>query len=103
MSWSISKTLDYEHSDIGRQRVCAELDAMDRASVGNQHCILERDEQIDAAIQATSQLLAVGGFSNAAEISVSLSGHANPDHKAEAGWSNDAVTISVSIKRYRAH
>jgi len=42
-----------------------------------------------------------GGFTNAAEISVSMAGHANEEHKKDASWSNEFINISVSIKRYR--
>lgn len=101
MSWSIYKVLEGENADVFSTNAIDELEAVDRTNIGNQNCVKERDEQIEAAIRAVSQLLLEGGFANAKEINVSISGHANPEHKTASGWSNEAINISLSIKSYQ--
>lgn len=101
MSWSMSTVLKHEHTDVGLQKNLDALNAIDRTNVGNQHCVKERDEQIDTAIHAVHQIIVEGGFSNAAEITVSMSGHANPNHETANGWSNESINISVYVKSYK--
>lgn len=101
MSWSISTVLEGEDADVLSTNAIDELSAIDRTNIGNSDCIKERDEQIEAAIYVTSQLLAAGGFNNAKEVSVSISGHANPEHNTRSGWSNESITVTVAVKSYR--
>jgi len=98
MSWSLNTAL--KHPNAGTE-VLDQLQEIDRSNIGNAHSIKERDEQIDAAFDVVSQLVAGPAFVNADEISISLSGHANPEHKHADGWPNDSVSISVTIKSYR--
>jgi hypothetical protein len=102
MSWSISTTLERKDTAIDAAKEVDKLRALDRSSAGNQQCESERDEQIEAAIAAAFQLFAHPVFANAAEIGVSLSGHANPEHKTQSGWSNESINVSVFVKSYRA-
>lgn len=104
MSWAISKVLNNESNEVTDMFIQSGVDALraiDRTHIGNQQCEKERDEQIDAAIKAVGTLLAQGGFANAAGLSVTLSGHANPEHKSQPGWANEAINISLSITRYQ--
>lgn len=101
MSWSISKTLNHEQTDVGLQKDLDVLNEVDRANVGNQQCEKERDEQINAAIRATFQMLVDAGFDNAKEISVSMSGHANKNHGKDDSWSNEFISINVFVKTYK--
>lgn len=65
---------------------------------GNDAAPKARDAQQAAAKAAAIGLLksgAVGSLEQSA-FSVSLSGHANPDHAPRAGWSDDFITLNVS-------
>lgn len=102
MSWSISKTLKHEHSGVGLQKTLDELNAIDRTNIGNSQCIKERDEQVEAAIRTAFGLLADGCFVNAEEVSITLSGHANPEHQSSiSGMSNEMISLTIAIKHYR--
>jgi hypothetical protein len=104
MSWSISgelKELKSGDTDELLLKAIDTLTAVDRTNIGNSHCEKERDEQIDAAIRAASQLIVEGGFGNAEEITVSLSGHANKEHKRDSSWSNEFISVQVYLKGYR--
>lgn len=101
MSWSISTVLAGENADVLSANAIDELSGIDRTNIGNADCAKERDEQIEAAIRAVSQLLVEGGFNNAEEISVSMSGHANPEHSTRSGWSNESITVTLAVKSYR--
>jgi len=102
MSWSISTDLKNEPNDMFTDNKLQRLREIDRTNIGNQDSPTERDHQIDAAINAAALLIVQGGFvENAAEIAVSLSGHANPEHKAAAGYARDTITVSISVKSYR--
>lgn len=57
----------------------------------------EQEQQFTAAMNAARALLDVVGRPED-EVSVSLSGHANPDHGPRDGWANETITITV-----RAH
>lgn len=103
MSWSVSKTVEVDGEDNSRTlalKVSEALKAADRSNIGNQQCVKERDEQIDAAIRAAARLVRESGFVAAKEIMVSLSGHANQYHKNVDGWANECVTISVYATKY---
>lgn len=103
MSWSISTELKNEPDDMFTDNKLQRLKALDRSNIGNQHCEKERDEQIDAAMQAVASLLIAGGFiQNADVLSISMSGHANKDHNKDDSWSNEFVNINVSVKGYKA-
>lgn len=52
-------------------------------------------EQITAAVAAAKALVASGAVGSGT-FNVTLSGHANPDHKPVKGWANDCVTVSVA-------
>jgi len=102
MSWSITTTLERKDTAVDYAKDVDKLMELDRTNIGNSQCEKERDEQIEAAIHAAFQLFAHPIFSNAAEIGVNLSGHANPEHKAESGWSNDSISINVFVKSYKS-
>lgn len=51
-------------------------------------------EQITAAASAVKTIVASGAVGNGS-VTVSISGHANPDHKPTAGWANDTISVSV--------
>lgn len=56
----------------------------------------EHKEQFEAAKEAAAHLINAGVLGEG-EFFVSLSGHANPEHKPNPpGWSNDSITISLS-------
>lgn len=103
MSWSLSTTVKPDGENKNHAVVLQlQQAAANRESVGNQHCPQERDQQIDAAVQAVLDLLIGGHFiTNAEEISISMSGHANKDHYKDDSWSNEFVNITVAIKTYR--
>jgi hypothetical protein len=100
MSWSIGTTVKKSDGLIAGLH---QLKAIDRSNIGNSDCVKERDEQIDEALGAIAQLLADPSFDNADQVSVSMAGHTNPEHKKhkEPGMSNGWVSITVSIQSYR--
>lgn len=56
-------------------------------------------EQMNVAADAATKIIASGAIGGAGkEFYVNVSGHANPDHEPAEGWSNDALTVSVSQK-----
>jgi hypothetical protein len=57
--------------------------------------VVEQGEQFAAALEAAKLLAAAVGRPDD-QVLVNLSGHANPGHGPCAGWSDEAITISVS-------
>jgi len=53
----------------------------------------EAKQQIDTAVAAAKVLVESGAVG--AHVGVSLSGHANPEHKPKQGWANDTIAVSV--------
>jgi hypothetical protein len=102
MSWSIGATLNNDGAELLAQNALNALNEMDRTNIGNQDCVEERDQQIDAGIRAISQLLDEAIFEHAEEISIFMTGHANKDHKKASGWSNDSISISITVQSYKA-
>lgn len=54
-------------------------------------------QQVRGAVNTALTIIdtgVLGSLSN--EYAVSLSGHANPDHKPAAGWANDSLSINIS-------
>lgn len=102
MSWSLSTTIKAAEVPVSKTgMVPEELVNIDRSNIGNNQALKERDEQIDAAIDAALRILVQGGFDNAEEIAITMSGHANPEHKPVEGWSNETINVSVTIRKYR--
>lgn len=56
---------------------------------------VEVEDQIKAARAAAMSLLDSGCVGAGEFFSVSISGHANPDHKPADGWANDSVSVNV--------
>ena len=54
----------------------------------------EATEQIAGAIAAAVSTISVVAPNQ--PVSITLSGHANPDHTPDPGWANDFVIINVS-------
>ncbi len=99
MSWSTSITFNHENTGIGLQK---DLDAINTlVPSGQDYAKVERDEQCEAAKRAAFQIISEGGFGNAEEITVSLSGHANEGHEDTKG-ANESINVSVFVKKYRA-
>lgn len=69
--------------------------AMDALAVFGNECP-ERDQQVAAAKEAVTALVlsgAIGGES----FHGYMSGHANTDHVVTPGWSNDCITVSITM------
>lgn len=56
----------------------------------------EREDQVAAAKKAVLALVKSGAVGDGEAFQVTLSGHANTDHKPAQGWANDVVTVSVA-------
>jgi hypothetical protein len=55
------------------------------------------DDQFDAALEAAQTVLDSGAVGDIDDLfNISLSGHANPDHKPADGMSNDMINVTVS-------
>lgn len=55
-------------------------------------------DHVGAAASAVEQLVQfVGGPSD--ELTVSVYGHANPEHAPRSGWSNETCTVQVTVTR----
>lgn len=89
MSWTISK------SAIDAADIRVEMEAAADAYEANfpDGYSPEVQEQIDAAIECAEQLQSCVGTG---KLNVSLSGHANPEHKPHPSYANDTVMVSVS-------
>lgn len=57
-------------------------------------------EHVGAALDAVANLLEVVGRADDT-VSVNVAGHANPDHAPRDGWSNEALSISISVSSAR--
>ena len=101
MSWSLSGILGNPEGFADVNNNLQQLSAIDRTNAGNNQCLQERDEQIDTANKITSVLLATEVFQNAEEISISMSGHANPEHKKSDQYGNENISINVSVRKYQ--
>jgi hypothetical protein len=54
-------------------------------------------EQFDAARSAVWDLISKGVAGDGEKtFSVTLAGHANPDHEPAPGWATDYISVSVS-------
>lgn len=53
-----------------------------------------KEQGIEAIVVAKA--IVDSGVVGSAVVNVTISGHANPDHKPRQGWSNDALTIGVT-------
>lgn len=73
----------------------------DIACTGQTDVPEEMARQVAAAKEAARQMLASHVYDNAEEVSVVLSGHANPNHLAATNWANDTISVSVTITKYR--
>lgn len=98
MSWSASLTLKHEASPMGLQNDLEAINAL--VPTGQSYAQKECEEQCNAAKRAAFAIIVEGGFENAEEISVSLSGHANENH-ANNKSTNESVNVSVYIKKYK--
>jgi hypothetical protein len=95
MSWSASTSFKWVKNGL----VPDELSAM--VASGQDYAKKERDEQLEAAKGAALRCLVEGGFDNAEEVAVNLSGHANEGHNEIKGAA-ESINISVYVKKYRA-
>ena len=99
MSWSISTEL--HQSDSERMDTIVQLNSINKDTSGNQQCIEERNEQIDACIVAIQSILVNAGFlKNSKDISIILRGHANKEHNKDKEWSNEFIGIEIYTKSY---
>jgi hypothetical protein len=96
MSWSISTTVD-DASQVAVEcsaKFEKSVDALrdDGGKVADWYNEAEVREQFERAVDAARKLGEVVG---PGPISVTLSGHANPEHRPTDGYANDCVTVSV--------
>ena len=56
----------------------------------------EMDEHVYAAASAVAGIIGAGCFGRGRTVNVYISGHAEPDHEKRDGWSQDAMTITLS-------
>jgi hypothetical protein len=102
MSWSLSTVLIREKTGGGIQKDLRALQSLPLENVGNQQAVDERNAQIEMAIAAAVSVLSNEPFGDAEEVSVSMSGHANPGNQKGSEFSNDYLQVSISVKKYRA-
>jgi hypothetical protein len=58
------------------------------------HLAEDAKEQFATAVKAVKAIVK-SGVVGSAVVTVSITGHANPDHKPTSGWSNDSLNIQV--------
>ena len=51
-------------------------------------------DQIETALAAVQSVIDSGAVGDG-PYSVTVAGHANPDHEPTAGWANDGVSLSI--------
>ena len=86
MSWSVSGQTD--------QQGVADFMSAKREEALQQNS--ECGDQFDAVTEAVITLINSGSVGDASRrFSMTLTGHANPNHEPRDGWANDAVTISL--------
>lgn len=56
-----------------------------------------QDEQFAAALQAAQDLAAAVGRPHD-QVSVSLTGHANPGHAPRSGWADEFIQVNISAR-----
>jgi hypothetical protein len=102
MSWSVSTTVEkFEKTDVGLQIALEAIADAGRSVQANMEVKEETSQQVDAAVRAAHAMIVEGGFDNAETISISLSGHANPEHKMRPEWANDYISVQIYISKYR--
>lgn len=55
----------------------------------------EAEEQIGVAVEAAKTIIRSGAVGTGKKLSVSISGHANPNHEPLERYANDAITVSI--------
>lgn len=88
MSWSGYATAQYPDAE----------DAIANLAVSPDSTAPEQVEQVNAAKAAATELVKSGVVVNdpSQDVTISISGHANPGHKVTPGYGNDLVTVSIS-------
>jgi len=99
MSWSINSTEikhDPENIEATREAVFALV------ASGNEQAPDERDDQVTEAKHVIFDMIMSGGASKTASVfMVWASGHANKGHVHVEGYSNDHMSVNVSVNKYR--
>jgi hypothetical protein len=87
MSWSLSARVFGD---------TAEGDLEEVEPTGQDASLPHVAQAAHAAKQAAVALIRSGAYGTPGDhYHVTLSGHANPDHRPQSGWSNDCATIGV--------
>jgi hypothetical protein len=59
---------------------------------------IETSAHLEAIIEAATRLAAAIGRPEDA-LSVSVTGHSNPDHAPAEGWADEFITVTVAVSR----
>jgi hypothetical protein len=87
MSWSVSA------SNVAARDAVSKL--RENFAIGNPNPSVEVLEQFEAAVRGVEGALTVVQPDLDRPVTVTASGHANPDHKPAPGWSNDTFSLSI--------
>ena len=88
MSWSGYLTAQYNDAEA----------AIAALAVSPDSTAPEQREQVQAAKEAALALVKSATIVNdgSEDVTIAISGHANPDHRPATGYANDTVTVAVS-------
>lgn len=89
MSWGIPQVTATGDSIVEALKVASE-DYLDSGVFTD-----EVADQVSACISAAALIISSGAIGSG-KVSVSMSGHANPDHEPTAGWANDVIALTIS-------
>ena len=92
MSWSFSVTNVTPSTAEREIEFVAQRDVIPRLEPAS---AFEGAEQVTAVVNAAIDLVTSGAF-GVGPFTVTLTGHANPDHRPRKGWGRDYCTISVN-------
>lgn len=90
MSFSLSVTA--VHPDVE----AAVADAAARYDLSGNDAPDETRQLLDGVAKLAANAAEVAHLQPGDTVAVSISGHANPEHKPRDGWANNTVTVSVT-------
>lgn len=92
MSWYVS--YKYEDSDITEETHPALAGVIEQVEQG----VLSKEagEQVFVTVATVHDIIGSGVVGDPdGKFSITVSGHANPEHKPASGWANDSVVINI--------
>jgi hypothetical protein len=92
MSWSVTKN-NIPPGELPGALDAALQEAKEQWPEGYPDHVVE---QVQVAQQVAISIADSGFVGREVELNVTIGGHSNPEHKPQAGYSNDFITVTVT-------